>query len=285
MAEGDTIYRIAAELRPVLVGRPVRAARARTRSRVDRLVGTTVSSIETAGKNLLIHFSNGLSLRTHLGMTGTWHHYRPTEAWRRPAARAALVLELDGAVAVCFDAPVVELLETRALAVHPVLTALGPDLLDPAFDPAAALARLRQAGPVVATIGEALLDQRILAGIGNVYRSEILFIERVNPFAPIGALADPELGRLIGTARRLLQVNVADEPGPGRTTGRRPAHGRTTTGFAREAAGSALWVYRRTGRPCRRCGTPIRVASLGRENPRWVWWCPHCQASPETAAR
>ena len=183
-------------------------------------------------------------------------------------------------MAVCFDAPVVELLETRALAIHPVLSALGPDLLDPGVRPDLALARLRQAGPVVATIGEALLDQRILAGIGNVYRSEILFIERVNPFAPIEALADPELEGLIGTARRLLQANVADGPGPGRTMDRRPTHGRTTTGFAREAAGSALWVYRKTGRPCRRCGTPIRVASLGRENPRWVWWCPRCQASP-----
>jgi endonuclease-8 len=284
MAEGDTIYRIAAELRPVLVGRPVRAARARTRSRVDRLVGATVSSIDTAGKNLLIHFSNGLSVRTHLGMTGTWHHYRPGQTWRRPAARAALVLKLDDAVAVCFDAPVVELLETRALAVHPVLSALGPDLLDPQFDPTVALARLRQAGPVVATIGEALLDQRIVAGIGNVYRSEILFIERVNPFAPIEALADPDLARLIGAARRLLQANVADEPGPGQSVNRRSAPGRTTTGFAREAAGSALWVYRKTGRPCRRCGTPIRMTSLGRENPRWVWWCPRCQASRETAA-
>jgi endonuclease-8 len=283
MAEGDTIYRIAAELRPVLVGRSVRAARTRSRSRVDRLVGASISSIETAGKNLLIHFSNGLSLRTHLGMTGTWHHYRPGEAWRRPAARAALVLEVEGAVAVCFDAPVVELLETRALGLHPVLRALGPDLLDPGFDPVTALARLRQAAPVMATIGEALLDQRIMAGIGNVYRSEILFIERVDPFTPIEALGDAQLEGLIGTAQRLLLANVGDQGASDRSATGRPSRGRTTTGFAREAAGSALWVYRRTGRPCRRCGAAIRVASLGRQNPRWVWWCPRCQASQPAA--
>lgn len=269
MAEGDTIYLLAAELRPYLVGRIVLAARTRSRAQVGRLVGATVSSIETAGKNLLIQFSNGLSLRTHLRMTGTWRHYRTGEPWRRPADRASLVLEVEGTVAVCFDAPVVELFATRAMRLHPALARLGPDLLSPDFDDAVALQRLRDPARADSAIGEALLDQAIIAGIGNVYRSEILYLERIDPFIPIGSLDDASLERLIATARRLLVANVGDRRGPTRST----------TGGAREAAGAPLWVYRRTGRPCRRCGAAIRVASLGREMPRPVWWCPRCQAA------
>src|SRR6185312_219001 len=130
MPEGDTLFRTAAGLRPYLVGRPVRAARATGGAQVGRLVGATVDSVDTLGKNLLLRFSNGLELRTHLRMTGSWHRYRPGERWRRPAARARLVLEVPGAVAVCFDAPVIELFETRAEAIHPTISRLGPDLLD-----------------------------------------------------------------------------------------------------------------------------------------------------------
>ena len=181
MPEGDTIFRVAAGLRPHLVGLPVLRARAAGGARVERLVGATIEAIETHGKNLLIHLSNGLSVRTHLRMTGTWHRYRPGERWLRPASRAALVLEVEGSVVVCFDAPIVELFDTRSRALHPILSRLGPDLLAEGFDPAAAVARLRESSAITATIGEALLDQRVLAGVGNVYRSEILFIERVDP--------------------------------------------------------------------------------------------------------
>ncbi len=267
MPEGDTIYRAAAGLRHSLVGRPVLQARASGRARVDRLVGATIESIETSGKNLLVHFSNGISLRTHLRMNGTWHRYRPGERWLRSPGRAALVLEVEGAVAVCFDAPIVELFETRSRALHPVLSRLGPDLLDDAFDAGAALRRLLDPTRADTTIGEALLDQRALAGIGNVYRSEVLFIERVDPFATVHALDESTLERIIATARRLLLLNAGSR------------RARTTTDRAREAAGLALWVYRRAGRPCRRCGTVIRAASLGRDLPRTVWWCPRCQAT------
>src|SRR5450755_128685 len=164
MAEGDTIYRIAAGLRPYLVGRPVIAASTTTRAQVSRLVGTTVDSIETAGKNLLIHFSGGLSLRTHLRMRGTWQRYAPAEPWRYPAARAALVLEVEGTVAVCFDAPVVELFATRSRSLHPALSRLGPDVLDEAFDPAVVLGRMREPHRESTTIGEILLDQTVMAG-------------------------------------------------------------------------------------------------------------------------
>ena len=275
MAEGDTIYLLAAELRPYLVGRTVLAARTRSRAQVGRLVGTSVSSIETAGKNLLIQFSSGLSLRTHLRMTGTWHLYRAGEPWRRPASRAALVLELEGTLAVCFDAPIVELFETRAIRLHPALSRLGPDLLTPDFDDRAVLERFRRPASADVTIGEALLDQGIMAGVGNVYRSEILFLDRVDPFAAIGSLDDATIVRLVATARRLLVSNVGARRGPTRST----------TGGAREAAGAPLWVYRRTGRACRRCGTAIRVARLGRELPRPVWWCPRCQPGQQPAGK
>lgn len=268
MAEGDTIFRMAADLRPQLVGRAVRTARTTKNAGVGRLVGTTVTSIDSLGKNLLIRFSNGLTLRTHLRMTGTWRTYEAGEAARRATARAVLVLKLDGVVAACFDAPVVELFDTRAESIHPVLRRLGPDLLDAAFDAAAALGRLRDPAQAGTTIAEAILDQRVIAGVGNVFRSEILFIERVDPFATIGSLDDPTLERVVATAQRLLVVNVQSGH----------ARGRSTTGGVRAAGGQDVWVYNLAGRPCRRCGTAIRVTSLGRELPRSVWWCPRCQA-------
>jgi endonuclease-8 len=269
MPEGDTLYRTAAGLRPYLVGRGVLAARATGGAQVGRLVGATVTAVDTVGKNLLIRFSNELEVRTHLRMNGTWHRYRPGERWRRPAARAVLVIEVEGAVAVCFDAPVVELFEARAETIHPALASLGPDLLAPSFDAAEALRRLRDPSRSGATIGEAILDQRVMAGVGNVYRAEILFLERVEPFATVSALDDETLGRLIATARRLLTANAERRRGPERTT----------TAGAREAGGALLWVYGRAGRPCRRCGTAIRSTRLGRELPRTVWWCPACQGS------
>ena len=273
MAEGDTVYRIAAGLRPYLVGHSVLAAHTSGRAQVSRLVGTTVDSIETAGKNLLIHFSGGLTIRTHLRMRGTWRHYAPGEPWHYPNGRAALVLEVEGAVAVCFDAPVVELFATRSRSLHPALSRLGPDLLDDVFDPAMILGRMREAHRGNTAIGEILLDQTVMAGVGNVFRSEILFIERVDPRARVTALDDALLLRLVATARTVLRANVGDHP---RRT-------RTTTAGAREAAGGALWVYGRAGRPCRRCGTLIRAAPMGRDLPRTVWWCARCQPDrPET---
>ena len=274
MPEGDTLRRIADGLRPHLSGRTVVAARARTPGpQVARVVGSTITDVLSVGKNLLIRFSNGLEIRTHLRMQGTWHRYRPDERWRRAPGRAVLVLEVPGAVAVCFDAPVVELLEVRAEPFHPSLSRLGPDLLDPDFDPAVALDRLRALERKRSAIGEALLDQRALAGIGNVYKSEVLFLERVDPFATVESLDDATLGRLVATARSLLVANARLGRGPERVTTADPRTG------APRAAGS-LWVYRRAGRPCRRCGTSIRSSRQGSELPRSTYWCPRCQASP-----
>jgi endonuclease-8 len=277
MPEGDTLYRTAAGLRPHLVGRAVTAARARTPGpQVERVVGATVTAVEAVGKNLLIRFDDGLELRTHLRMHGSWHRYRPGERWRRPAGRAVLVLEVEGSVAVCFDAPLVELLETRAEGLHGPLAALGPDATADAFDRDEALRRLRDPAREALTAAEALLDQRALAGIGNVYKSEVLFVERVDPFAAVGALDDETLGRLVDRARALLLANR--ESVARATTG--PAGGGPPTALdaaVQPARGGRLWVYGRAGRPCRRCRTPIRSRRHG-NLPRTTYWCQHCQA-------
>jgi endonuclease VIII len=258
--EGDTLCRTANGLRPHLIGRTVTAARARRPGpQIERVVGTTIEAVESQGKNLLIRFDNGLELRTHLRMNGSWHRYRPGERWRRPEARARLVLEVPGAVAVCFDAPVVELFEQRAEAIQPTISQLGPDLLDPAFGPAEEaeiLRRLRDPARADRTISEALLDQRALAGIGNIWRNETLFVERTDPFALVASLDDDHLRGLVATARRLLVESASQAPGRGR-----------------------MHVYRRVGRPCPRCRTLIQSRPLATEIPRTTYWCPRCQAS------
>jgi endonuclease-8 len=257
MPEGDTLLRTAAGLRPFLVGRDVLAARAQGPGavpQVQRVIGKRVDAVEAQGKNLLIRFDGGLEIRTHLRMHGSWHRYRPGERWRRPPGRARLVLEVDGAVAVCFDAPVVELFETRAEPLHPVLASLGPDLLKSDFDAAEAHRRLRSPERRTMTISAALLDQRAMAGLGNIWRNETLFAERIDPFALVGDIDDETLDRLTATARRLLLASA------GLTPGRAPTR-----------------VYRRTGRPCPRCGKSIRSAPLSAEVPRTTYWCPSCQ--------
>jgi endonuclease-8 len=285
MPEGDTLFRTAAGLRPHLVGRVVTGARARVPGpRVERVVGATIVAVEAAGKNLLVRFDNGLELRTHLRMHGSWHRYRTGEPWRRPAGRAVLVLQVPGCVAVCFDAPVVELLEIRAEPLHPPLAGLGPDASADGFDRDEAVRRLRESSRAGLTAAEALLDQRALAGVGNVYKSEVLFVERVDPFARLGALDEATIGRLVERARALLLANRASVARV--TTG--PAGGGPAPALA---AGSPspragrLWVYGRAGRPCRRCGALVRSRRHG-DLPRTTFWCPRCQApgsSPEEA--
>jgi endonuclease-8 len=263
--EGDTIFQTAAALRPLLVGQPIVAARARVPGpQLQRVIGTRVTAVEPQGKHMLIRFDNGLTLHTHLRMGGTWHRYSPGEAWRMPAWKAKVVLEVPEHVLVCFNAPVAELMEDRAVDLHPALVSLGPDLLHPEFSPEEAFARVR--ARVDIEIAEALIDQRCLAGIGNVYKSEVLFLESVNPWTHLSAVSDDKLRALIDTAQRLLRENV--DP-------RRP-HRVTTRGDP--AASGSLWVYGRLNRPCARCRTPIRVRRQGALN-RPTYWCPRCQPS------
>jgi endonuclease-8 len=272
MPEGDTLARIAVALRPYLAGRVVTGARARLPGpQVSRIVGQKIDAVDAAGKNLLIKFDGGLELRTHLGLHGSWHRYRPGETWRRPPSRAALVIEVPGAIAVCFDAPVVELFERRAEIVHPTISMLGPDLAATEFDQPEAVRRLREPGRAQTAIGEAVLDQRALAGIGNVYKSEVLFMEKVDPFALLGTLDEEAIERVVATAREYLKSNANPEAAAGRTT-------TVDLKTGAKLAPSRLWVYDRAGRPCHRCGTIIEAGPQGTELPRTTYWCPSCQA-------
>jgi endonuclease-8 len=273
MPEGDSLARIAVALRPHLAGRTVTSARARLPGPIiSKVVGKRISAVDTAGKNLLIKFDGGLELRTHLGLHGSWHRYRPGEAWRRPMSRASLVLEVPGAIAVCFDAPVVELFEARAEPVHPVLATLGPDLLAPDLDVDATVGRFQDRAQAAREIGEVLLDQRVVAGVGNVYKSEVLFLEGVNPFAATSSLGTAKLRAIVERSRELMLFNVRPGAAAGRVTTLDPRTGA-------RLAPTQLWVYRRAGRPCHRCGSLIKSAPQGREVPRTTYWCPKDQAA------
>jgi endonuclease-8 len=268
MPEGDTIFRTAEVLRAALAGRRIIDARAqagpglRRVPDLSRVVAATVVSVEARGKHLLIGFDNGLTLRTHLRMKGSWHRYRPGEQWRLPLRQANAILETAESVAVLFNAPTVELLTDADLRRSRPLRELGPDLLSRSFDADEALRRLRDRDGD--ELGNALLDQRAVAGMGNVYKSEVAFLERLDPWALVAGFSDDQLRGALQTARRLLMANTR-------------GGARVTTDSA--ALGGGLWVYGRSGRPCRRCGTLIRSARQG-ELARLTYWCPRCQAAP-----
>lgn len=262
MPEGDTIHRTAATLRTVLEGRELERFEApRVRGRAPA-AGSRIEAVEARGKHLLIRFDDGAVLHSHMRMTGSWHTYRAGEPWRRHASLARVVIQTPSSVAVCFDAPVIELLDERGLARHPQLRALGPDLCvaDPDIDEA--LRRMDALDPDT-PVGVALLDQRVASGVGNVYRSEVLWASRVDPFRPV-AEVDPEHRRalLVGVAR-MLRANLRTR--------------------RRETVPGGLAVYDRAGRPCRRCTSAIRTRRLG-EQARSVWWCPGCQTRPRRGA-
>ena len=237
MPEGDTLFRTAAGLRPHLVGRAVTAARAtRPGPQIERVVGSTVDAVESHGKNLVIRFDNGLELRTHMRMNGSWHRYRPGERWRRPPARARVVLEVPGAVAVCFDAPVVELFEQRAEGLHPGLATLGPDLLDPAFGEAEAaegLRRLRDPARAGWSISAALLDQRAVAG----HRQHLAQRDAVRRARrPVGAGREPRRRHARAPDRDRPRACSPTALEPGAAAGRRCASIAARAGHVRAAA-------------------------------------------------
>lgn len=258
MPEGDTLYKAAARLR-VMVGQTV------TRFESPVLAasgeGRVISAVEARGKNLLMWFDGTHALYTHLRMEGSWHLMRPGSAWRKPSSRMRVLVASEQWLAICFSAPVVEWLTAWEVAHHPVLAALGPDLLadeDPEAQLTAILARMR-VNPE-RPLGEALLDQRLVAGLGNVYKSELLFLERLDPFKPVGAYDDATLRKLLTAGRTWMRRNVMD--GPRQT--------RWDTGQAK------LHVYNRSGELCPRCNTPIamrRQGALGRT----TYYCPQCQ--------
>ncbi len=247
MPEGDTLFRTAATLQRWLAGREVTDAT----SAAAPMVGHTVDKVDANGKHLLLRFDDGHVLHTHLRMTGSWHVYSKGERWQRPASQAKVTLTCGERVAVCFNAPVVELLPPGAEANHPSLAGLGPDVLAQPLDLEQIRRRARHRPPDT-PLGELLLDQRVVAGIGNIWRCEALFLEGCSPWAPASRLKDEELDALMATAARIMHESVG-------STGKPPR-----------------WVYRRTGRPCRRCGTPVKSRPQG-EQARTAYWCPTCQ--------
>lgn len=273
MPEGDTIFRAARTLHLALAGNTVTRFTsdypALTRIHEDApLTGRIVARVYAQGKHLLIEFSGGLTLRTHMRMHGSWHIYRPGESWQLPRHDARIVIETAAFVAVGFNVPIAELLDDRQRARQDDLRALGPDLLGDVFDEDEAVRRLQERGDE--DVADALLNQRAVAGIGNVYKSETLFLERVHPGTPVRGVSEDTLRALLRTARKLLKANVADATaeivtwrGLRRTTGRTDPAER-------------LWVYGRGGRPCRRCGTSISYRKTGRDA-RGTYWCGTCQ--------
>ncbi len=233
------------------------------------IVGRTVDAVRAVGKHLLMEFSGGLVLRTHMRMNGSWHIYRPGERWQRPRAAMRIVVGNADYVAVAFDVPVAEFLAARDLGRHRELATLGPDLLAPDLDVAAVMARLRERPR--SAIADALLDQRMASGVGNVFKSEVLFVCGIDPFRPVATLSDDEARRVVETSRELLQANVIDA---GRTGAPEWGGSRRTTRRMDPAA--RLWVYGRAGKPCRRCGTAIACRKQGADA-RLTYWCPKCQ--------
>ena len=278
MPEGDSIFRTARTLHRALAGHEVvrfeSVLPALTRVHEDRpLTGRTIEKVVSAGKHLLVHFSGDLVLRTHMRMNGSWHIYRPGERWQRARRDMRVVVATSDFEAVGFNIPVAEFIKERALPKHRELRQLGPDVLDPSFDRAEAVRRLRARG--VTQIGDALLIQRVMAGLGNVYKSEILFLCGINPFVNVSTLDDAALESIVDTARRLLPANVTMQMAPMVTMPTYAGYRRTTR---RDAPGERLWVYGRARLPCRRCGTPVEVRKQGL-GARLTYWCPRCQTA------
>ncbi len=259
MPEGDTIHRTARTLERALVGARLVRFDLRGRGTHGALrpgAGATITGVEARGKHLMMSFDDGVVLHTHMGMHGSWHLYRTGERWRRPGTQARAILQTDrDVVAVCFAAPTVE----TARAKQPLrqVERLGPDLCnpEPAFDEV--LRRVERLDPGT-DIAAALLDQRVAAGIGNVYKSEACFACGTHPFDPIALIDEATRRSLFTTAARMLRANLDT---PRRTT-----------------VDGGLAVYGRAGRPCRRCNTPIVSRRQGAQA-RVTYWCPSCQPS------
>ncbi|MEN1681799.1 MAG: DNA-formamidopyrimidine glycosylase family protein [Planctomycetota bacterium] len=263
MPEGDTLYRIANQLRPVLAGQIITAAEAwrpRSGPAIDApsLVGRRVESVEAVGKHLMIAFDDRRVLHSHLGMTGSWHTYLVGEDWRKPAHRAGIWLATATHVVVNFSPKLLELKSAAELRGDRYLRRLGPDLMLPTVNPADALPRLRRHN--AAPIGEAVMNQTLVAGIGNVYKSETLFLTKLDPWRAVASIGDEALLAYLQMTHKLMRRNRGS--------------GWRTTRFA--ATGPRLWVYGRRGDACLVCGGVIHMRRQG-DAARSTYWCPACQ--------
>ncbi len=266
MPEGDTLFRTAATLQKAIGGQVVTRFESvlPKLERVDvdtPIAGRTVERVESAGKWLLMRFSGGLTLLTHMLMSGSWHIYRPGERWFVSREHMRIVIETARMVAVAFHVPVAEFHTDESLAKRRGFSTLGPDLLGAEFDEETAMANLR-AQPEV-EIAAALLRQSNLAGIGNEFKSEVLFEAGIHPFRAVGTLSTDELRRIFEVARRQLSDNVR-QYSPRRRTTRRVERSEN------------LWVYNRSGQACRKCGERI-AARRHVADGRLTFWCPRCQ--------
>jgi endonuclease VIII len=255
MAEGDTIHRAARRLGEALAEKPIREAespnpRAGLGRSVERLRGTRLEHAEARGKHLLLHFERGLVVHSHLGMNGAWHVYPRRARWRRPRGSAWLVLSTKSGHAAQFGGSTLALISEPELRRHPVLARLGPDLLGADFTAQRGAEALRAAPPQT-QLGEALLDQRLISGIGNVYKSEGCFAARIDPWRSLGELDDDELHRVVEATASLMRRGLE---------GDRPER----------------LVYRRGKLPCPACGAPLRARGQGDAN-RTTYWCGRCQ--------
>jgi endonuclease-8 len=258
MPEGDTIHHAARRIRAVLEDRvPEQILTPHPRHRAERwperLAGRAVRSVDAHGKHLFLRFDGDLTLHSHLRMSGAWGVHREGARWKRAQRRAWLVLRCGGWDVVQFDGPVLELMRESRTRFDRRLAALGQDVIGASFDPAGFLTRLRAADQARA-IGDALLDQRIVAGIGNVWKSEACFAAALNPWRPLGRVADDEAVAVVQFAREQMRVSADGD------------------GFSSRPRA----VYRRAGMPCMRCGTAIRQHGQGDDNRR-TFWCPACQ--------
>ena len=280
MPEGDTIFRSARALKKALAGTIVTefvtelAPLAAVHDQAP-VTGRTIEQVESRGKWLLIHFSGDLILVTHMRMSGSWHIYRRGERWHRGRSHMRVLLANDAYEAVAFDVPVARFYTARTLARDSAIPQLGPDPLQTDFFASDAAARI--AAHPEEEIANVLLCQQVIAGLGNVFKSEVCFVCGVNPFAHVRDLRKDQIASLVMATKRLMNINVED----GSTV-------LTYTGARRTRhvsdAGARLWVYGRRGQPCRRCGAEILMRKQG-SGARSTYWCPQCQPLPDPEAQ
>jgi endonuclease-8 len=279
MPEGDTIFRTARNLGRALSGKPVTVFRSTypllTRFHDDTpITGQLVSSVEARGKWLLIHFSGGGTLATHMLMSGSWHIYRHGERWQQPRFNMRIVIENEQYIAVGFKVPVAEMHTAQSLARDKRFPIPTRDVLNPEFD--AAEAALRIQAHRAEEIADVLLHQEVLAGVGNEFKSEICFVTGIHPFAKVASLTLPQIESLVSASQQLLRANVLVDS---RDTMVTYSGSRRRTTHASDPSAS-VYVYGRNGEPCRTCAGPIRRRLQG-PDARITFWCPDCQRMPD----
>jgi len=274
MPEGDTIFRAARALNRALAGKTVKhfdtaLAPLARRNDDEPVAGRVIEKVESRGKWLIVHFSGDLMLVTHMLMSGSWHIYRIGERWKMPRSKMRAVIATDNFEAVAFDVPVAQFHTARSLERSTMVPDLGPDLLNRNFS--ADEARSRLLAEADAEIADALLNQRVMAGPGNVFKSEVCFACRLNPFRKVATLSERDIECILDTARKFMAANVNDGSAGGIVT---YSGARRTTHSAHP--GDRLWVYGRQGKECRRCGAAVLMRKQGK-GARSTYWCPECQ--------